>query len=150
MTILLDTLPTALPLQDARDEHAPFTKAISEYTANSLKLLGNAHGLCRRSRPELARTQSEFLPAFLALAQRALEASEILFLAAADMVRVPASFFGLPLFVMLLPERISMAAVRRSRLIRCRFQNDFKEVTFILKYAFSLETNNILRMFFLQ
>jgi hypothetical protein len=115
MTILLDTLPTPLALQDARDEHASITKALSEHTVNSLKLLGNAHDLCRRSRPELARTQSEFLPSFLALAQRALEASEILFLAAADMVRVPASLFGLPLFAVLLPERAWMAAVRRSR-----------------------------------
>jgi hypothetical protein len=115
MTILLDTLPTPLALQDARDEYERFTKALSEHTVNSLKLLGNAHSLCRRSRPELAGTQSEFLPSFLALAQRALEASEIRFLAAADMVRVPASFFGLPLFAVLLPERAWMAAVRRSR-----------------------------------
>jgi hypothetical protein len=59
--------------------------------------------------------QSEFLPSFFALAQRALAASEILFLAAADIIRVPSAFRGLPLFAVLLPERAWMATTIRSR-----------------------------------
>lgn len=76
------------------------------------------HGTARSSalwKQALPQAQSEFLPSFFALAQRALAASEILFLAAADIPRVPGAFRGLPLFAVLLPERASMATTIRSR-----------------------------------